>query len=231
MKNFRWYPTGNSKTKIAFNTKWLVMDVGSGHNPHSRADVLVDRFLFDNTERSGQKLVLPHNKCFVVADACAMPFKNKIIDFAICSHVAEHIDNIEGFFLELNRISKKGYLETPSKIAEILRHAPNHRWFISKQRNRIVCSPASEKYPLGQFGKLFFSLYFYKNIQAIKRNVFSFAQGCRKPLHYLFAIIRWCLVHLWLFLKPFTYSRLLWESGFSWQIKRNNLSVRDNADE
>ena len=165
MKSFKWYPTGNSKTKIAFSTKWLVMDVGSGHNPHPRADVLVDRFLLDDTERSGQKLVLPQNKYFVVADACAMPFKEKIIDFAICSHVAEHIDDIEGFFLELNRVAGKGYLETPSKIAEILRHAPNHRWFISKQKNKIVCSPAAEKYPLGQLGKLFFSLYFYNNIQ------------------------------------------------------------------
>jgi hypothetical protein len=231
MKSFKWYPTGNSKTKIAFNTRWLVMDVGSGHNPHPRADVLVDRFLLDNTERSGQKLVLPHNKYFVVADACAMPFKDKIIDFAICSHIAEHIDDIEDFFLELNRIAKKGFLETPSKIAEILRHAPNHRWFISKQRNKIVFSPAAEKYPLGQFGKLFFSLYFYKNIQARERNVFSFAQGCGKPLHYFFAITRWCLFHLWLLLKPFTYTRLLWEAGFSWQIKRNSLSARDNTNE
>ena len=56
------------------------MDVGSGHNPHPRADVLVDRFLLDNTERSGQKVVLHPNKHFVIADACAMPFKDKIIE-------------------------------------------------------------------------------------------------------------------------------------------------------
>jgi len=231
MKNFKRYPTGNSKTKIAFNTRWLVVDVGSGHNPHPRANVLVDRFIYDNTERSGQKLVLPNNKYFVAADACAIPFKDKSFDFAICSHVAEHIDNVETLFLELNRVAKKGYLETPSKIAEIIRHAPNHRWFISKQRNKIICSPATEKYPLRQFGKLFFSLYFYKNIQSRGRDVFSFAQGCSKPLHYFFAFTRWCLYHFWLLLKPLTYTRILWKDGFSWQIKLNTSFARDNADE
>lgn len=207
------------------------MDLGSGHNPHSRADVLVDRYLFDNTERSGQEIVLPHNKYFVVADACSLPFKDKIFDFVICSHVAEHIEHIEKFFLELNRIAKKGYFETPSKAAEILRHAPNHRWFIYKKKETIVCSPATEKYPLGQFGKLFFSLYFYSNIQAKERNVFSFAQGCGKPLHYFFAITRWCLFHLWLILKPLTYTRILWEGAFTWQIRCNSISDRDYADE
>ena len=231
MKRFKWYRTGNSKTKIAFNTKWLVMDLGSGHNPHPRANVLVDKFFLDDTERSGQELVLPQNKAFVVADACAMPFKDKIIDFAICSHIAEHIEDLEKFFLELIRIAKKGYLETPSKIAEILRHAPNHRWLIYKKGNKIVCSPASEKYPLGQFGKLFFSLYFYNNIQARGRDVFAFAQGCAKPLHYFFAVTRWCLLPLWLLLKPFTYTRILWVKGFSWQIMYNSASAtRDNTD-
>ena len=34
--------------------KGLVLEIGSGDNPNPRADILVDKFLFDNTERHRQ---------------------------------------------------------------------------------------------------------------------------------------------------------------------------------
>src|SRR5689334_11059002 len=98
--------TGNSKTSIAFDDGWRVVDLGSGHNPHPRADILVDRFLLDNTERSGAPVILPSSKIFIVGDGCAMPFKDKAFDFLICSHVIEHIEDVELFCSELNRVSR-----------------------------------------------------------------------------------------------------------------------------
>lgn len=227
--SIEWYSTGNSRTKIAYDTSWRVLDVGSGHNPHPRADVLVDKFLLENTERSGQAIRVPSGKLFAVADACAMPFKDKIIDFVICSHVAEHVKDIDKFCSELNRIARRGYLETPSKLAEILRHAPNHRWFVSNQHGKIVFAPTPNGYPLGRFGKLFFSFYFYRDIQAKGRDVFAFASGCRKPWHYVYALLRCVLVHLWVLFKAFTYTRLLWKDGFSWQVKSHQTDVHNNS--
>jgi hypothetical protein len=224
-----WYPTANSKTKIAYDTNWRVLDLGSGHNPHPRADILADKFFLDDAERSGQSITLLSGKSIVIADACAMPFKNKVFDFVICSHIAEHIENIDSFCSELTRIARGGYLETPSKLAEILRHAPNHRWFVSSKRRELVFAPTPEGYPLGWFGKLFFSIYFYRTIQVKGRDVFAFAYGCRKPYHYVFTVLRWGLVKVWVSLKPLTYTRFLWSDDFAWQIKQSPTTSIKNS--
>jgi len=215
------YPTGNSHTTLEFPNHWKVLDVGSGHNPHKRANVLVDRFILNNFERSGQKIDMPEDKLLIQADGAALPFPSKIFDFVICSHVVEHIpiDELEAFCEELSRVAKAGYIETPSKWAEKLRHAPNHRWFVSSKNNVLIFEPISDDYPLGWFGKLFFSIYFYHNIQAEGRDVFDFALGVNKPWHYLFMIIRLSLIKLWLCAKPLTYTRFRWDGNFHCKIR------------
>ncbi len=219
-----WFPTANSHTPIAYNTDWLVLDIGSGHNPHPRANVLVDKFLLDNNKvvgRSGRKAIVPEDQHFVVADACAMPFRNNAFNFIITSHIAEHIENIDSFCSELNRVGEGGYLETPSKFSEILRHLPYHIWYVSNQTGALIFEPSPrDGYPLGWFGKLFFSIYFYQSPQLHGKDVFEFAYGASKPWHYIFRIIRIILVRLWLQFKSLTYTRLLWAKSFSWQVKR-----------
>lgn len=215
------YPTANSHTRIAYDTNWLVLDIGSGHSPHRRADVLIDKFLSDDYERSGQSIKLLPQKYFIVADACAMPFRDKAFDFIVCSHVAEHIKNVDDFCLELNRVGRKGYLETPSKFAETLRHVPTHRWFVSNRRGKLIFEPTPNKYPLGWFGKLFFSIYFYQNLQAEGRDVFGFAHGCGSPWHQLIKLVRRVIAKLWVRLKFLTYTRLLWKKEFHWEIRHS----------
>lgn len=220
MARYRTFKTGNSHTNIRFDGEWQVLDLGSGHNPHPRADVLVDKFYLENAERSGQPVDIPEHIPFVIADAVALPFKDYSFDFVICSHVAEHIEDIDAFCNELNRVATRGYLETPSKFAETLRHPPNHRWFVSEKGSSLRFTPAPGTYPLGSFGKLFFSLYFYGNIQAQGRDVHRFADGVRTPGHYVFLCIRVMLVWLWLFLKPLTYTRFKWEKPFKWYVEK-----------
>jgi hypothetical protein len=65
-----------------------VLDVGSGHNPHPRANVLTDKFANDNYHRCGDVKVLKHQK-FVEASGESLPFQDKEFDYVICSHVAE----------------------------------------------------------------------------------------------------------------------------------------------
>jgi hypothetical protein len=219
-----WFPTGNSHTPVAYNSNWLVLDVGSGHNPHPRANVLLDKFLLDNDKtvgRSGRGVVLPDRKFFVVADACAMPFEDGTFDFSIASHIAEHIEHINDFCSELNRVSRGGYLETPSKFAEILRHPPYHIWYVTNKGNMLYFEPTPQDgYPAGWVGKLFFSIYFYQSLQLQGKDVFQFAFGISKPWHYLFRGLRIILVRLWRRFKPLTYTRLLWFESFAWQVKR-----------
>ena len=216
------YPTANSKTSIAFNEEWLVLDIGSGHNPHKRADVIVDRYLTDEDNvagRSGRAAKIPDSKLFVLADGNALPFRDGAFDFSICSHVLEHIPSIDTFCTELNRVASAGYIETPSKCAELIRHAPYHIWFVSAKENRLIFEPAQPAHPLGAFGKLFFSIYFYQGKQLDGKDVFHFAYGCPQPLHLLLFITSFILKRLWIMSKHITYTRLEWDGGFGWQVR------------
>lgn len=135
----------------------LVLEVGSGDNPHPRADVLVDRYPgADNRERGGDLAV--DRRPLVVADAHHLPFKDGVFAYGICSHVLEHMDDPEQFVRELRRTCKAGYIQSPSEIAERLFHWSFHRWYVNLVGDTLVLHP---KEPAEPFGELFDYLYEY----------------------------------------------------------------------
>jgi SAM-dependent methyltransferase len=118
----------------------LVVDVGSGQEPHPRANVLCDKFVSDSTERSvggGLRVDRP----LIVSDATDTPFPDKAFDFAFCAHLLEHMDEPDRLLRELQRISHAGYIETPSKTYEKLFGWRFHRWFVSLDDNRLLIEP------------------------------------------------------------------------------------------
>lgn len=134
-----------------------VLEVGSGENPHPRADVLVDRFLLDNTERGGdlQRDARP----LVVADAHHLPFRDGAFAYIICSHILEHMDDPQQFARELERTGAAGYIGSPSEIAERLFHWAFHRWYVNLLPDgTLVLHPKEQGEPLGE---LFDYLYEY----------------------------------------------------------------------
>ena len=219
------YQTANSKTLVEYDDDWLVLDIGSGHNPHQRANVIVDRYLFDDDDvagRSGREVKIPEGTLFVLADGNALPFRDKTFDFAICSHVLEHVESLDTFCSELNRVASAGYIETPSKLAELLRHAHYHIWFVSCKKDNLLFEPAPYGYPLGWFGKLFFSLYFYNSPQLEGKDVYAFARGVKQPWHRGLSVLRDNMRKVWIRSKPLTYTRLKWNDSFSWHIKASS---------
>ena len=62
---------------------WKVLDVGSGHNPHPRANVLLDKNICDNTDRSGKPIKIDNERLFFEGNAESMPFKDKEFDYLI----------------------------------------------------------------------------------------------------------------------------------------------------
>lgn len=104
------------KAKLPIKHDALVLDVGSGSNPHPSADVLLEKFV-DTTHRYSP---LVADRPTVLADACRMPFKEKAFDYVIAFHVLEHINTPELFLNELQRIGKAGYIETPNAVFERL---------------------------------------------------------------------------------------------------------------
>lgn len=103
------------KLKLPINNSDIVLDVGSGSNPHPRSDILLDR-LDSARHRGGDAMLI--DRPAVIGDAVKLPFKDKSIDFIIASHVLEHIPDPEQFLLELQRVGKAGYIEVPNFLCE-----------------------------------------------------------------------------------------------------------------
>lgn len=104
-----------------------VLEIGCGHNPWPRANVLCDLHPDDNVEREGKPLHRDRRP-FVCADASALPFEDGSFDFVYCSHVAEHVTDIGGFFEEIQRVGRAGYIETPNYLFEQAVGTATHVW-------------------------------------------------------------------------------------------------------
>ncbi|HID56274.1 TPA: methyltransferase domain-containing protein [Candidatus Poribacteria bacterium] len=130
----------------------FVLEIGSGHDPKVRSDVLCDKFIEDNTQRGGPIVA---DRMLVAADGQYLPFADKSFDYTICSHVLEHVEEPELLLKELMRVSYRGYIETPSEIAERLYGWPYHNWIVNLINGKLVIQ---KKVGESQFGQLFHCL-------------------------------------------------------------------------
>jgi SAM-dependent methyltransferase len=131
---------GHSGTSLPLAEHWRVLDVGSGDNPHPRADVLLDRFLDRSIHRSGQKARLD-GRPLVVGDASALPFRDCSFDFVIASHVVEHVDRPEQVCGELMRVAHAGYVEAPGPLSDALLGEPSHKWSVRQTAAALAFTP------------------------------------------------------------------------------------------
>jgi len=113
----------------------FVLEVGSGHNPHIRSDVLCDKYLYDDAHR-GAGIVI--DRPLVVGDANALPFKIGSFDVIIASHLIEHLDDPRPFFEEAARVASSGLFTAPSAMRERLMSDPQHRWLIEQEGDRLL---------------------------------------------------------------------------------------------
>ena len=49
--------------------EWKVLDVGSGHQPNRRANVIIDKYTGDTIHRTTAKIEMPDDKYFILGDA------------------------------------------------------------------------------------------------------------------------------------------------------------------
>ncbi|HEY7626642.1 MAG TPA: class I SAM-dependent methyltransferase [Ilumatobacteraceae bacterium] len=125
----------------------LVLDVGSGDKPHWRADVLLDRFVDDNhsAQRSGRARARVDRPLFD-ADAESMPFADRVFDYAICSHVLEHVHHPDRVISELTRVAKAGYIEVPEAASAKIVDFPTHLWWVTRQDDVLVFTAKQTAY-------------------------------------------------------------------------------------
>ena len=121
--------TPKSRQDLHIKKRYRVLEIGPGNNPSFRADVLADKFLGDDSHRSGGLRIYPHQK-LVNAAAEALPFADKEFDYVICNQVLEHSDDPAQFLREVMRVGKAGYIETPSLLGEWLFPKQSHRYVV-----------------------------------------------------------------------------------------------------
>lgn len=149
----------NPKSRFDIDVKSgdRVLEVGGGHNPHPRSNVVVDKYSDDNTHRSGD-ILLRKNQQFLNADGEHLPFKDNEFDYVICNQVLEHVPNPTAFLKEQFRVAKRGYIETPSLLGEFLFPKASHKWVLMEIDNKLVLIEKSKLFfgnPHFDFGELF----------------------------------------------------------------------------
>jgi len=119
----------------------FVLEVGSGNNPHLRADVLCEKYLHDDLHR-GAHIAL--DRPLVIADASTLPFKTDTFDSIMSNHMIEHLEDPRPFFREAGRVAHSGLFLAPNALAEQLYSAPFHLWMIEQKGNRLHFTAKSQ---------------------------------------------------------------------------------------
>jgi SAM-dependent methyltransferase len=128
-------PYDRHDLKIKRNAR--VLEIGSGHSPSFRSNVLVEKFVDTNYHRCGDVKIYPH-QVFFNADGENLPFRDKEFDYTMCCQVLEHADDPVKFLTEQNRVSKGGYIEVPSLIGEYLFPKKSHKWVILEIDKKLI---------------------------------------------------------------------------------------------
>ncbi|MCB9072280.1 MAG: methyltransferase domain-containing protein [Bdellovibrionaceae bacterium] len=128
----------------------VVLDIGGWANPFERANYVLDALSYDTRGKDGQ-IGVPERftkDTWIQWDICnrqPWPFKDKQFDFAICSHVLEDIRDPLWVCSEMIRVAKSGYIETPTREAELLYGVQSyeftgfqhHRWFVENVNGQL----------------------------------------------------------------------------------------------
>ncbi|GAA4449354.1 hypothetical protein GCM10023189_08710 [Nibrella saemangeumensis] len=123
-----------SRFDLAIGSRDRVLEVGGGHNPHPRSNVVVDKFIDSNYHRNGDIKVL-RGQQFMEADGENLPFKDKEFDYVICCQVLEHVEDPVRFLKEQFRVARRGLIETPSLLGEYLFAKESHKWLLHEHQN------------------------------------------------------------------------------------------------
>ena len=121
------------------NTGWKIIDIGCGYSANKNATVVADIHDLSNFYK---------DKNFIKISGKKLPFKDKEFDFVIASHVIEHVEDFEFFVKELERISSKGYIELPTRLADnlVFENKNDHVWwfYFDDVKNQLVGSKKNQ---------------------------------------------------------------------------------------
>jgi SAM-dependent methyltransferase len=127
-----------------------IVDVGAGYSPLEFSTDIIDYLVYPEfKDRTVHKV-----------DICReeFPFPENTFDYAYCRHTIEDIFDPEFTLQEIRRIAKRGWIETPSSLIEILRGVDgefpdwrgyhHHRYILWHKDNTYHILP---KYPIIEY--------------------------------------------------------------------------------
>lgn len=124
-----------------------VLEIGPGTSPYGRSDVLLEKRFNDDIEhikQCGGTPIARTDPRTVYYDGGRFPFVDGEFDYVICSHVIEHVDDVENFFAEMFRVSRAGYLEYPLIYYEYVFDIPEHVNVFMRRDNALVYAKKTE---------------------------------------------------------------------------------------
>lgn len=122
-----------------------VLDIASGGDPFPRATILADRYLEPTRHRTSR--FDSRGKPVLICDIHAMPFPDHAFDYAVASHVLEHVEDPLHACRELQRVARAGFIETPAMMKDTLFAWAKgmHKWHVVAIANRLVFFEYSQR--------------------------------------------------------------------------------------
>ena len=108
--------------KLKENSNWNVLDIGCGYTANEYASTVADVQDLSSFYKSKKFIKITDKK---------LPFKDNEFDFVITSHVIEHVEDFQFFINEIERITKQGYIELPTRLGDniVFENLTDHIWW------------------------------------------------------------------------------------------------------
>ena len=155
------------------NPEWKILDIGCGYRAHDKASTIADIQDFSNYYK---------DKKFVQIKEKKLPFDDNEFDFVIASHVIEHIKDFQFFIKEIERISSKGYIELPTRLADnlVFENKTDHVWWFlfDDLKNELVATRKK------QILDPFITVSMSKTLEEIYRDSFVIELYWEKKIEY-----------------------------------------------
>ena len=155
------------------NPEWKILDIGCGYRAHDKASTIADIQDFSNYYK---------DKKFVQIKEKKLPFDDNEFDFVIASHVIEHIKDFQFFIKEIERISSKGYIELPTRLADnlVFENKTDHIWWFlfDDLKNELVATRKK------QILDPFITVSMSKTLEEIYRDSFVIELYWEKKIEY-----------------------------------------------
>lgn len=123
-----------------------VLEIGPGGAPHPRSDVFLEKRFESEAlarwHRAGRSAAADADRLHFY-DGTVFPFRDGEFDYTIASHVIEHVpaEELEPFISEIQRVSRRGYLEFPNIFYEFLNYQDVHIWLMNYRNGCMYFLP------------------------------------------------------------------------------------------